>query len=132
MSTGTPKLTEIQFRCDAEEVSRARAATRRRLRGKSQELIERAEHCVSETIANAITHSASQATSGLVSLVLIELDDRIRVEVIDDGSESNRPTVIEDPDDETGRGLVIVAQLSDDWGFHLDHSGCNVWFELKF
>jgi hypothetical protein len=32
--------------------------------------------------------------------------------------------------DTGGRGLMIVAELADDWGVDLSEGGCTVWCEL--
>jgi hypothetical protein len=36
-----------------------------------------------------------------------------------------------DPTAERGRGLRLVEELADDWGFHLVPAGKVVWFNVR-
>lgn len=83
--------------------------------------------CTSELVANAILHAETEA-----KLVVQELDDGVRVEVADGASV--RPVVHElrDAPAESGRGLVLVRELADRWGYELLSSGGKVvWFERR-
>ena len=82
-----------------------------------------AELLVSELATNAVWHAASPFA------VLVHVNGRIRVEVADDSPV--RPRVVE-PDEwcESGRGLVLVRSLADDWGVDADGNGKTVWFEV--
>jgi anti-sigma regulatory factor (Ser/Thr protein kinase) len=60
-------------------------------------------------------------------------EDRVRV-VVSDASDvlpAPAPTM-PSPDDESGRGLALVAALADDWGVARREPGIGkgVWFEL--
>jgi anti-sigma regulatory factor (Ser/Thr protein kinase) len=82
---------------------------------------------VSELATNCIKHTASGFS------VAIEVDrDRARVRVTDCGFGT---PVLGDPHlhDCSGRGLLIVQQLSDDWGVDTDGSGegKTVWFSMS-
>ena len=81
----------------------------------------------SELVNNAILHAASACT------VSVEVrDDLITVSVTDTGE--GDPTV-RAPDDSTfsGRGLMIVAALSRDWGIEpaTPAPGKTVWFTVQ-
>jgi hypothetical protein len=60
-----------------------------------------------------------------------EVRGRLRVDVHD--TSRSRPAVAEVPADaETGRGLLLVAALSDEWGFYRTAAGKAVYFTLAF
>lgn len=82
----------------------------------------------SELVTNAIRHEA-----GLTVVLAISCsDDELRVDVYDTSCEL--PVVVEDTrgDAETGRGLMLVATLSTDWGFYPTPAGKAVYFTLAF
>jgi anti-sigma regulatory factor (Ser/Thr protein kinase) len=86
----------------------------------------------SELVANAVTHGAMAGEP--VWLVIICCGDQLRVEVHDPvgrGIECGRPgTGAETCFGESGRGLAIVAALSDDWGWQRTAWGKAVYFRL--
>jgi anti-sigma regulatory factor (Ser/Thr protein kinase) len=83
---------------------------------------------VSEVTTNAVLHSESRH-GGLVTLVAAIGGDAVHIDVIDAGSES-APRVRGDHTGESGRGLLLVDQLSDRWGVYEDSAGRAVWFEI--
>jgi anti-sigma regulatory factor (Ser/Thr protein kinase) len=86
---------------------------------------------VSELVTNSVCHSHSACEGETITVTVIALPGRIRVEVIDAGGKTV-PALHLPPDDlaETGRGLYLVAQMSADWGFYQDEAGTVVWFEV--
>jgi serine/threonine-protein kinase RsbW len=85
--------------------------------------------CLSELATNAIVHSDSGTPDGHFSVFVQIHGDRLRVEVRDQGGPWTRPTSTRDG--QHGRGLLIVAQLSSDWGRTGDReTGWMVWFEM--
>lgn len=130
----TPSMKGLLLNCLPEEVSVARRAIRRCLYRYRREVIELAEQCASETVANAIVHSDSKknGNDGVIALVIVELREKIRIEVIDDGAVNNKLAIDthEDMEKESGRGLFIVDALADRWGTRVDEHGRNVWFEV--
>jgi anti-sigma regulatory factor (Ser/Thr protein kinase) len=81
----------------------------------------------SELVTNAITHEVS----GAVLLVISCSGGELRVDVHD--TSCDLPVVVDAPADaETGRGLMLVAALSDDWGFYRTPAGKAVYFTLAF
>lgn len=80
---------------------------------------------VSELVSNAILHARST-----IGLTATRTPDGLRVEVTD---ASTRPPLprYDVADAATGRGLLLVDQLADSWGFDTPGpDGKTVWFEL--
>ncbi|MEU0336867.1 ATP-binding protein [Streptomyces sp. NPDC006193] len=82
---------------------------------------------ISELVTNAIVHTAS-------SRIVCELhdhDDMVRIAVRDEGCAPGEPhPSSQRPDEEHGRGLLLVDALCRAWGAHEHGSGLLVWAEL--
>lgn len=79
----------------------------------------------SELVTNAIVHAG-----GCVRLRVSVHDSTVRVTVEDPSRE--QPRVRRTTSDAvTGRGLALVAAMSDRWGAALLDEGKAVWFELQ-
>lgn len=77
----------------------------------------------SELVSNAYLHGA-----GEIELVVNLFEDRIRIEVVDEGHEQ-APAVREQPADESGGwGLRIVDQVALQWGVF--EGTTHVWADL--
>ncbi|MEV8097467.1 ATP-binding protein [Kitasatospora sp. NPDC085879] len=106
-------------------------AVRRRLRavldrwGLPPELADTAELLASELVTNALVHTPH----GAVFDVELSADRRLRIEVRDGapGLPGRRA-----PGDyaTSGRGLLLVEAMADDWGVQLRGDGKTTWFEL--
>ncbi|MFG3102688.1 ATP-binding protein [Streptomyces sp. NPDC048182] len=84
--------------------------------------------CVSELATNALLHGVPPGRGYLVRLAL-HADGVLRMEVHDSGpGELRTPEPSED--DEGGRGLLLVAALSDKWGVGERNPGKIVWCEF--
>lgn len=84
----------------------------------------------SELVTNAVRHEAGQGAQAVV-LAIVSSRGRLRVDVHD--TSCSRPAVAEVPADaETGRGLLLVETLSDEWGFYPTPTGKAVYFTLAF
>ena len=82
------------------------------------------ELCLSELIANA-----TQAGASTVSIAVAFSDDALELSVTDDGQ--GMPVLRSTkPDDEHGRGLQIIAGLSEDWGVRSFGPRKTVWATL--
>ena len=75
-------------------------------------------------------HTTSGQPGGTVTIVVLQLTDAVRVEVIDHGSASSTPVVKGDVLASDGHGLFLVDQLANSWGYVLDQVGTTVWFRL--
>jgi len=54
----------------------------------------------------------------------------VRIEVRDSSPVPLPPTCHRDAEDETGRGLTVVAALAESWGWQPETYGKVVWCEL--
>jgi anti-sigma regulatory factor (Ser/Thr protein kinase) len=79
----------------------------------------------SELVTNALRHEAGET----ILLTITCVCDQLRVDVHDS---SSRAPVLEDApvDAESGRGLMLVASLSTEWGFYRTPAGKAVYFTL--
>jgi|SRR5581483_8168598 len=81
---------------------------------------------VTELVANAVVH----ARGGVLRVEVDEFDHSVEISVVDECDDM--PELLEpDPAAPTGRGLMIVEQLSEDWGTAADPSGKRVWARLS-
>jgi anti-sigma regulatory factor (Ser/Thr protein kinase) len=84
----------------------------------------------SELVTNAVRHEGGQRAQAVV-LAIACSRGRLRVDVHD--TSRSLPAVAEVPADaETGRGLLLVETLSDEWGFYRTPAGKAVYFTLAF
>ena len=84
----------------------------------------------SELVTNAVRHEAGQRAQAVV-LAITCSRGRLRVDVHD--TSRALPSVAEvpaDADAETGRGLLLVDTLSDEWGCYRTPAGKAVYFTL--
>jgi len=103
----------------------ARRAVRRLCADHMQaELLDDAELMVSELVSNAILHG-----EGNISLRASLDEDRLFVEVIDEGSGFERALRRKDFEQVGEWGLEIVEAASSRWGVH--EGTTHVWFELE-
>lgn len=95
------------------------------------ELSDVAEAIVAELAANAATHGRVPGRDFEVRLALGV--DTLRIEMTDTRTELMPPESPEppDPDGESGRGLMIVAALADQWGVAARQVGKTVWAHLS-
>jgi serine/threonine-protein kinase RsbW len=78
-----------------------------------QQAAEAAALIVSELVTNAIVHSGSQ----IISCVLRLGSGLLRIEVTDQGVGTAEPAVRMPADDDvSGRGLLLVSAVSEEWG----------------
>lgn len=91
---------------------------------------EDASLCLSELVTNAMLHSRSREPGGLFTVRALLHGSRLRVEVHDQGGPWLQPEIA-DTDQQNGRGLLIVDQLTAAWGRTGNHrTGWTVWFEI--
>jgi anti-sigma regulatory factor (Ser/Thr protein kinase) len=81
----------------------------------------------SELVTNAIRHQPGET----VLLTITCVCGQLRVDVHDTSCSVPVPADAP-PDAEAGRGLMLVASLSADWGYHRTPAGKGVYFTLAF
>lgn len=110
-------------------VAQARRLTRSRLSGWAvcEDTCDTAALVVSELVTNAIVHAAGQR----VVCELHDTDDLVRIAVGDEGCAPGEPHPSpQRPDEEHGRGLLLVAAVSRAWGAQDTGPGLLVWAEI--
>ncbi|MCG6493011.1 ATP-binding protein [Kitasatospora sp. A2-31] len=130
-SPGCALHRRLQLALDPADLV-AVGAVRHRLRSALSrwgvpELADTAELLSSELVTNALLHTGR----GAVFEAVLGADLRLRIEVQD--SAARMPGRRRDPDAEyatSGRGLMLVEALADDWGVQLRGDGKVTWFEL--
>jgi signal transduction histidine kinase len=112
----------FQHRFSRDESCAARV--REWLDGLDLDLPQDAPLLTHELVTNAFRHGDGDH----VWVTLIATEDRVFVEVIDEGL--GDPHVVRPrPFEESGRGLLWVDNLADDWGV-ARHGVTHVWFRL--
>lgn len=122
-------LLVTSFPTTDDQVAKARAATEDALLSHPAYDAGLCAQLVSELATNAILHSGSDHFGLVVSLTPAGL---VRIAVSHSGQGKTKPEV-KQPEliEEGGRGLRLVAVLSDGWGVTKRRSdGFTVWFEL--
>lgn len=119
---------DLTFTADPEEV----AALRRLLRlhlglWGLREIVDEAQLCVSELVANVITHVGP----GTPATLAVSMNGaRLRIEVHDPDTRALPTLMVADADAECGRGMTLVAAVADRWGVHLQGNRKVTWCEL--
>lgn len=109
--------------------AQARRLTRARLTGWSvcEDTCDTAALVVSELVTNAIVHTASD----VVVCELHDGDDLVRIAVRDQGCSPDEPHPSpQRPEEEHGRGLLLVEALCHAWGAQEHGLGLLVWADL--
>jgi anti-sigma regulatory factor (Ser/Thr protein kinase) len=85
---------------------------------------------VTELVTNVVRH-AGLSPSDTFTMDLTNSDAGVRL-AVHDGGHGFMPAAVEPSDvlGTSGRGLVIVAALSDDWGVECAADGCTVWCDM--
>ncbi|MCK8432455.1 ATP-binding protein [Streptomyces sp. D2-8] len=129
---GTAAERRFRFELAAHPGSpaQARRLTRTRLTGWSvcEDTCDSAALVVSELVTNAIVHTASTH----IVCELHDGDDLLRIAVRDEGCAPGQPHAASRtrPEEEHGRGLLLVDALCHSWGAHEHGPGLLVWAEL--
>ncbi|MFD5513682.1 ATP-binding protein [Streptomyces sp. NPDC127051] len=90
----------------------------------TSETLEELALLCSEIITNAVQHTAGPCT-----LTVLWTGSRLRVEVTDTAPELPAPRDCT-LNAESGRGLMLITSIADDWGSTLTPTGKTVWFEM--
>jgi len=125
------ELLELPFEPASASVARRHVVHVLRSRGIEAMTCEDAALIVSELVGNALRHG--RAMRGGRLNVGWQFDDAgLRIQVTDGGGEG-RPTLGSDGVGLTssGRGLEIVAALSESWGYEIEGAGTSVWARVS-
>jgi anti-sigma regulatory factor (Ser/Thr protein kinase) len=115
----------------------ANAAAAAQARAKVREAIaawdiavdsEAAVLLTSELVTNAVLHDGGDA----ITLAISCCHCRLRVDVHDSSAALPQPACAARPDAETGRGLLLVDTIADEWGCYRTSAGKAVYFTLTF
>jgi len=103
----------------------ARAFLSRHADGLSEEAADAAALCASELVTNGVLHARTPLVFGIT-----RGRERLLVTVADRGEGRPQQPL---PDDQrpSGRGLVLVSAMAEQWGVHDDTDGKTVWFTVS-
>ncbi|MGW3632660.1 ATP-binding protein [Streptomyces sp. NPDC005122] len=130
-TTQLPPLRERFFRRERRAVPAARRFARETLAGWGLVGADRGGDvllCVSELATNALVHGVPPGRHFRVFLRYAGDGGVLRVEVHDSGG--GVPRLVDGAAGEGGRGLLLVAALSDSWGVAERDPGKAVWCEF--
>ncbi|GAB2732110.1 ATP-binding protein [Kitasatospora kifunensis] len=130
-----PLSAEHHFRRTAQSVSRSRNLFRQQATSWSlaEDTVDTAALLLSELMTNACRHARFPRDRYIAARWIIDpASSLLRVEVSDADRRLPSPRHT-NPDDESGRGLELLAALAAAWGAHPRPCGIGktVWFELK-
>jgi serine/threonine-protein kinase RsbW len=103
----------------------------RRAAGPRCPLLDEATLLTSELCTNALQHTSS-GTGGSFEVTVFRQPDALRVEVRDEGADSQPAVRALAEISEDGRGLEIVHLIADRWGQNGDRFGRTIFFELHW
>lgn len=94
------------------------------LQAGREDLVEAAELLVSEIVTNALVHAGTP-----IDVSFSFVGRGLRIEVTDGSPHAPTPRDY-GPNAGTGRGLVLLQEMVDDWGVVPDDPGKTVWFQI--
>jgi anti-sigma regulatory factor (Ser/Thr protein kinase) len=115
---GTPRAVGAVRRCFRD------------LLGPYHPALDDVQLCLSEIMTNALRHTAS-GKGGHIRVEAAISTQQIRAEITDDGGAETVPGLVA-ARGESGRGLTLVQQTADDWGFEHRDGRTTVWFTIVF
>ncbi|MEU5751541.1 ATP-binding protein [Streptomyces sp. NPDC047829] len=118
----------VDFVAVEEEVAVLRRNVRAHLRAWGlPELVDEAQLCVSELVANVIAHVGV----GTPTTLAVQLTGPfLRIEVHDPDTRALPTLMSTDDDSERGRGMVLVGAVTDRWGVQLGADRKVTWCEI--
>jgi anti-sigma regulatory factor (Ser/Thr protein kinase) len=85
----------------------------------------------SELATNSVRHSGSAVPGETVTVTVVAWDAGVRVEVTDRKTDSVPVLRPADDDAEGSRGLRLVEELADRWGYERNGDHATTWFEIQ-
>lgn len=119
--------TVRRFRREVPEIPRSRRFVAEVLARAGRDASDAVLLVASELVTNAVRHG-----NGDVELRVDVEDDKVRLEVLDDGHvKVSAPRRVPSPTAAGGRGLHLVREVSKRWGSGFDPTGRTlVWAEM--
>lgn len=111
-----------------EQVAEARHFVAALLHGWSG--VDDAVLVVGELAANAVQHTLSGADGRFLVVVDFRAES-VRVEVVDQGGGRMPQMCDATSQEESGRGLMLVAAFAKDWGVAVSVGGHSVWADFS-
>lgn len=130
-----PTLDALPYGFKVPALIEATPPARRRVRAVVQglnlalgdDVLATIELLTGELIANAVVH-----TNGSCAVCVRWTGTRLRVEVTDiDRASAGLLVRAPNPNDENGRGLLLVEHMADAWGTVPEPAGKTTWFEIS-
>jgi anti-sigma regulatory factor (Ser/Thr protein kinase) len=119
---------EVVLRGDVEAASAARRAIAANDPTLPPSVQDDVSLLMTELVTNAVLHGG--AAAGRVQVEFRRQAGRIRVDVMDPGTNFEPPAPPSKGDAAGGWGLFFVDQIAERWGVSPAPSGTSVWFEL--
>ncbi|MFI8945043.1 ATP-binding protein [Streptomyces sp. NPDC053750] len=118
----------VEFTAQEEEVAALRRKVRTRLDAWGlRSVVDEAQLCVSELVANVITHVGAGTPT---TLAVLMNGTFLRIEVHDPDTRALPTLVAADVQAESGRGVALVDAVADRWGVLLSADRKVTWCEL--
>ncbi|MFF0754607.1 ATP-binding protein [Streptomyces sp. NPDC004267] len=92
-----------------------------------EQLADTAEVLVSELVTNAVVHTDSRLVGVVVTRIA---ENTVRIMVLDTDRAETFVPACPSGDEESGRGLFLVAALADRWDIERVVTGKRIWCEL--
>ncbi|GAB2990035.1 hypothetical protein GCM10023080_064860 [Streptomyces pseudoechinosporeus] len=122
------KPWDLYFTAEPEEVAALRRIMRLHLGTWGlHEIVDSAQLCVSELVANVITHVGLGTPT---TLAVSMSGTHLRIEVHDPDTRALPTLVHAGSDSEGGRGMALVDAIADRWGVQLHGDRKVTWCEL--
>jgi sigma-B regulation protein RsbU (phosphoserine phosphatase) len=134
-ASGAPIVRRMPLPAELRSPGAARSVVRAvAVEGGLDDLLDEALLLTTELVTNAVLHAGTEVTveavadhSGLTVTVL----DEVAGPFLAAGAAAGSPTPADGaPDEERGRGLLLVDRLAHRWGTVHHNSGKGVWFHL--
>jgi anti-sigma regulatory factor (Ser/Thr protein kinase) len=120
-------LGELRLPNSAISAHIARLFVRNAMEAWSLGDAEVARLAVTELVANAWKHACREIPDSAIRVIVIRTESRVRIEVHDPSPTLPEVRAVGELS-ESGRGLLLLDELVDDWGSYSTPYGKAVWF----
>ncbi|MET7271501.1 ATP-binding protein [Streptomyces flaveolus] len=127
-TASTPPPWVVDFAAIEGEVATLRRSVRAHLQAWGlPEFVDEAQLCVSELVANVITHVGAGTPT---TLTVLMKDVFLRIEVQDPDTRVLPSLMTADAESESGRGMALVEAVTDRWGVQILADRKVTWCEI--